>query len=313
MKTSTPTKPAPDPALVANSQETVEELLDTSGRTGRRVPIRNTFVQRRGSPDVEPGPLADLIRRRDQRALLLYLLILARASSSPWDVSRPAAVWARALNIAAGPSGRAAVSKAIGRLVDLRLIRREREQRRAKIYLLREDGSGEPYEHPGDPTQRHGYLQLPFAFWTERWHERLDLPAIAMLLILLSLPEDPRLPVDQVPHWYGVSRATAERGLAQLRGEGLVESHWVQRPDALAAEGFRWDLHHRLTPPFDAQPQRAEPSPEPNYKRLADAKPTASQRRRQRRRRQQSDRPQPTGGADEPTPVNQPTNEKSPP
>lgn len=304
MTTNTPPKPPRDPKRVASSQDTVERLLDTSGRTGRRVPIRNAFVQRHGSPDVEPGPLADLIRRRDQRALLLYLLILARASSAPWDVSQPAAVWARALNIAAESSGRAAVSKAIGRLEGLQLIRRERERRRAKLYPLREDGSGEAYEHPGDPTQGHGYFQLPFAFWTERWHEKLDLPAIAMLLILLSLPDDPRLPVDQVPQWYGVSRATAERGLIQLRGEGLVSSHWIQHPDPLAPEGFRWDLHHQLHSPFDARSLRSDAKSEPP----ADAKPTASQRRRQRRRRQGAAVPTEQGGADGSTPaMNPPT------
>lgn len=282
MSTAMPAQPmGVDPTLVADTQATIEALLVGAGRKGSRVPIRNSFVQRARSPKVEPGPLADLVRHRDLRALLLYLLVMARASADPWDVKQPAAVWARALNLDATASGRAAVSKALGRLEHLKLIRRERERRRSKIFVLREDGSGKPYRHPGDPAGREGYFQLSFEFWTQRWHEKLDLPAIAMLLILLSLPEDPRLPVEQVKPWYGVSRATAERGLAQLRREGLVASHWVQQPDPLAPEGYRLDLHHRLVKPFAAPQPPAGADDNPS----AETKPTASQRRRQRRSR----------------------------
>lgn len=286
MDAHAPPKPAVDPTLVADSQATVESLLDGSGREGGRVPIRSSFVQRGRVPNVEPGVLASLVRHRDLRALLLYLLILARASGPPWDVKRPAAVWARALNLdPATDSGRAAVSKALRRLEGLRLIRRERENRLAKIFILREDGSGEEYRHPGDPAVREGYLQLPFEFWTERWHERLDLPAIAMLLILLSLPKDARLPLDWVKPWYGVSRATAQRGLGQLRREGLLVSYWVQKPDPLSPEGYRFDLHHRLREPFAPPPRRADSD--------EGARPTAAQRRRERRRKKSAP---PSGG-----------------
>lgn len=278
MSTALPPKPTKiDRTLVADSQATIETLLDGSGRKSGRVPIRNSFVQRERSPKVKPGPLADLVRHRDLRALLLYLLVMARATEDPWDVKQPAAVWARALDLDGTASGRAAVSKALRRLERLQLIHREREHRRSKIFILREDGSGEPYRHPGDPAGREGYFQLPFEFWTQRWHKRLDLPAITMLLILLSLPEDPRLPVEQVKPWYGVSRATAERGLAQLRREDIVVSHWVQKPDPLSPEGYRLDLHHRLKKPFATRPRQSGAEAKKN-------KPTASQRRRARRR-----------------------------
>lgn len=283
MNSHAPPKPTViDPTLVADSQSTVETLLNGSGRKGRHVPIRNSFVQGGRAPNVEPGPLAHLVKHRDLRALQLYLLIMARASESPWDVKRPAAVWARALNLdPTTASGRAAVSKALRRLEGLRLIRRERENRRAKIFILREDGSGKEYTHPGDPTDREGYFQLSFDFWTERWHERLDLPAIAMLLILLRLPKNSRLPLDQVKPWYGISRATAQRGFGQLRAENALHSYWVQRPDPLSPEGYRFDLHHRLREPFTPPPRRVDA----DSKGKAKAKPTAAQRRRERRRK----------------------------
>lgn len=56
----------------------------------------------------------------------------------------------------------------------------------AAVTLLREDGSGRFYSHPG--TERDRHLKLPHAFWLEgpgskRWFRVLDLPETAMLLI----------------------------------------------------------------------------------------------------------------------------------
>ncbi|MFF8946728.1 hypothetical protein ACF1A5_31620 [Streptomyces sp. NPDC014864] len=51
--------------------------------------------------------------------------------------------------------------------------------------LLREDGSGKPYDRPprGD-TEENLFLQIPANFWTKGYDEQLDLPALALLLFV---------------------------------------------------------------------------------------------------------------------------------
>ena len=55
------------------------------------------------------------------------------------------------------------------------------------------------------------------------WAEELSLPAIAMLLV--ALHEKPNFPLatEHMPHWYGWSADTAERGLAELAKLGLLK------------------------------------------------------------------------------------------
>lgn len=58
------------------------------------------------------------------------------------------------------------------------------------------------------------------------------------------------LPVDKAEKYYGISRTTAETGLAELRDIGLVLSRdrWVQ--DHVAGEGRRWASLHALLGPY---------------------------------------------------------------
>jgi hypothetical protein len=84
--------------------------------------------------------------------------------------------------------------------------------------LLADDGSGAPYEHLGEgkkdkKLEGSGYFQLPYAYWRERWHEKLSLPAKAMLLIALYPGNGFPLPYNKMPSWYGISESSGERGL----------------------------------------------------------------------------------------------------
>ena len=103
------------------------------------------------------------------------------------------------------------------------LITRQRHGRKRKIRvtLLREDASGQPYTRPGKGNPDR-FLRLPHAFWREGWHERLDLPASAMLLVALHEKANFELQAERVPDWYGWSADTAERGLATLEHFGLL-------------------------------------------------------------------------------------------
>jgi len=249
-----------DPTLVASADSVIDNLIERSKRDG--IPIRNALVQQAATKTTKsrPGPLSTLVKHRDKRALLLYLMIRTLASSAPWDATLPAAVWARALGL--NPESKSAlssVSKALRRLRDLGLIDTARRGRRSEVTVLHESGNGTPYSHPG--AHEGYYFKLPHEFFTHRLHTRLDLPAIAMLLVLLSRPPGQPMPVRKVETWYGISAATAERGLIQLRDNGVVISNWVQKPDPLDARGFRFDMHHRLLAPFHKNDPNFSPAP----------------------------------------------------
>lgn len=211
-------------------RETIEDLLAQSGRG--IVPIRKTFVQQGHGKATKPGPLASFVRAHDDRGLDLYLFVHAVASAEPWNCNYPSGTWVRAMGFtehAELASARSAVSKVMKRLQDRNLVARGRAGRRASVTLLREDGSGEPYDHPhrsGDAR----WLQLPHAYWLEDHFRELTLPGKAMLLVVLSLPDGFYLPSERAEEWYGISADSADRGLRELRREGLLhtEQDWVK-------------------------------------------------------------------------------------
>ncbi len=127
------------------------------------------------------------------------------------------------------------------RLEDRRLVQRSRSGRRSSIRLLREDGTGEPYDHPyktGDAR----WLQLPYAYWHEGHYMRLSLPAKALLLVALSLDDGFYLPSERAQDWYGVSPDTAERGLRELRNSGLLhdDRKWIRDHHSATGWTERW-------------------------------------------------------------------------
>jgi hypothetical protein len=230
-------------------QETIEELLARSKREA--VPIRWSFVQRGTRKRPQPGPLAEFVGHHDERALDLYLLVHAAASAARWNVELPARVWARMLDLhdASGPS---AVSKTWKRLEDRDLINRDRVQRRASITLLREDGHGDPYTHPGagPKSAREPYLKLPYAYWEDGWYRKLRLPGKAMLLIALSLEDDFILPEDKAKPWYGISPDFAGDGLRGLRKLEVLVSKTDYRKSPLTETEWTEERSYTLQPPF---------------------------------------------------------------
>jgi len=231
---------------VSTRQETIQAILKRSNR--QAVPIRRSFVSPE-NPALHP-PLAELVRRHDDRALDLYLLILAQASAGAFDVAHPAAVWARALGLD-GVHGAASVSKVLTRLVHYKLVKRDRVGRKAHITLLREDGSGADYTHPA--TAGDKYLQLSHAYWTDEWDTRLSLPAKAALLIArsFSFARDFFLPIESAPKQFGMSADTVGDGLRELRKLGLLDQRSTYKKAPLVAAGFTTEYRYKLLPPFD--------------------------------------------------------------
>lgn len=251
------------PEIEVTSAETIAELV---GHVRDGTPIRIAFAQRRENDIKTPGPLADFVTAGDLRALLLYLLAMARASrKDPWNVILPAAVWARALGIdlPLTKTASSTISKAWARIEDRNLIRRGRSGRLAEITLLREDGSERPYTHPKDEG---GYFKLPHAFWLEgppgseeHWYQVLDLPAVAMLLIASSLQPNFALALDRVPEWYGFSSDTAQRGFATLGQHEILQINKVYKKAPLSPLGYTYENRYRLNPPFGHRRSAASP------------------------------------------------------
>ncbi|MEU2971331.1 hypothetical protein [Nocardiopsis alba] len=243
---------------IATPLQTRTALLKRAVRNA--TPIRRAFVQApKGTEESgsQEGPLADFVRRGDRRGLLTYLFALALTSSSNddgWTTTRDGLVWARALGMTTttntNTAARAAAWKAFGRLHDSGLLRRARGEKKSqiKVTLLHEDGSGREYTRPGKEEGR--YFQLPHRFWTEKYFDDLDLPAIAMLLVLLTGRGKQKLPQEKMPAWYGWSADTAARGLKQLREIGLIEVDSFTRPEPLAPKGWTSVNEYRLDPAF---------------------------------------------------------------
>jgi hypothetical protein len=123
---------------VATPGDTVDEIVVGSKRSGNGFPVRQTFLQRRADDgEPRPGPLGSLVAAGDLRALQLFLLLLTKASSAPWDAGLPAAVWARALGLPMPNSKTATstISKTWLRLEGHGLVSRERRKRMAIVTL----------------------------------------------------------------------------------------------------------------------------------------------------------------------------------
>jgi hypothetical protein len=240
----------------ATEDETRAALLDRSKRDF--APVNKLFVQAARSSAIRPGPLAIFVHNRDLRGLHAYLLLLGIISSGEsedgWSTTLPIGVWARAFGTtrdATAASAATAVSKVLTRLESRKLIQRQRHgrERKIRITLLREDGSGQPYTRPGKDNS-DPFLRLPHCFWRDGWHERLDLPATAMLLVALHEKNLFELPTERVPVWYGWSADTAERGLAALEQLGLLTHKIRLKKAPLSPTGLTRVNRYLLHPPF---------------------------------------------------------------
>ena len=246
---------------VADQREAIDALLTRSGRDA--VPLRRSFLQTRGTGAKTGGPLAAFGKR--EVALDLYLLAHAVVSRSPWDVALPARVWARLVGVTEEQSGRTLVSRQWAWLEQQRLIRSSRAGRDRRVILLREDGSGRAYTHPGQPSEREppegDYFQLPHMFWHGGFDQRLSMTGKIVLLIALSLRDNFILPVEHAADWYSLSPTRLHTGLSELRALGLLDMRIERRSAPLTERGVTFDRHYQLRAPFrggiDGSPQPA--------------------------------------------------------
>lgn len=143
------------------------------------------------------------------------------------------------------------------------LITSRRSGRLREITLLKEDASGAAYVHPG---REGNYFKLPHAYWLGNFHNRMGLPAKAVLLIALSLQDDFLLPTKQGAKWYGLSKDTVRKGLRTLRLLGILDMREQRKKAPLAPLGFTNERRYMLREPFRPMPagSRPDPSSKPN-------------------------------------------------
>lgn len=137
-----------------------------------------------------------------------------------------------------------------------KLITRERKARLVKVSPRKENGRG-PYTRPR-PDERlsdigERYFILPDAFWLDGWHNKLTLPGLAVLLILLAgtvTRDEAWLSPDRAEDWYRVAPKTMYNGLEDLRKHGLldVRDEWVTA--GLSAIGKTKKTYYSLRSPF---------------------------------------------------------------
>lgn len=235
----------------AASQELLRRLLQGRGSRRNFVPISRAFLQV-PRPRGGAGPLSTFVSSRRKRALDLYLLIHAIASSPPYEVTMPARIWAQALGMSQTNSSAVHISTTLSWLEERRLIDTSRVGNRRRIVLLSDDGSGLPYRHPAlvSPQERVGYFKLSFDYWLERWHTSLDLAATAVVLIALSLPDKFVLPQRHAAEWYGISRDTVQRGLKSLQDLGLLTYTLTSKVAPTSPTGVTVDRIYSLTGPL---------------------------------------------------------------
>lgn len=235
-------------------RKTVEAILENANRPF--VPISKSFIQQpRGSKE-RSSVLSQFVTNGDIRGLKAYLLIAASASSpdtdNEWYTSLPLQTWARAFGCSetAGSvaTAKAAATRILLRLQQRGLIEKSRcgKERKIKIKLLAQDGSGEEYQRPASR-----YIRLSHDFWKSRFDEDISLPALAMFLVVLGERTPCELPTEHMPEWYGWSADTAERGLRELQRIGLIrkEQHLKEAP--LSPTGITVVNDYYVCQPFD--------------------------------------------------------------
>ncbi|MGW4694511.1 hypothetical protein ACWEO1_19260 [Kitasatospora cineracea] len=243
---------------VMSREETIRRLLDRSGRQDETFPVRCFFVQQNTGLTVGArrvgGPLAKLLRSPE--AFNLLLLVYAVTTSGDFGVTERSETWGRASGIYMAPDGGASIriSRQWRRLEDLNLIKRIQDGRHTRIVRLHENGRGEPYVRPGGGYFSNLYFKVPFAYWYDKWDQRLSMPGKAVLLIGMSwrrrhfsLPES-----IATAKSYGISTQTLRRGIGDLKENGLLEdAGWEEYETGESATGYAHRKLYQLLPPFD--------------------------------------------------------------
>ncbi|GAA4397899.1 hypothetical protein GCM10023153_22320 [Ornithinibacter aureus] len=241
-----------DPDAVKATPESTRDSIVKATGSGY-TPVRHILVQKYSGRN-RASTLGKLVRERKHRELILYLLVL-----TAWDDGArpawPAAVWLRALTVSSKPNmtwSRSSLSETWTALVELKLVKRNRERRRSRITPRNESRRG-VYDRPDGKTTANHYLVLPGAFWADLWFDRLSLAGVAVLLILLKetgKDEEVHMTYGEAASWYGFSESTAKKGFQELVAVGLAETRDTYKRADYAEDGYSVERWYWLTGDF---------------------------------------------------------------
>lgn len=223
--------------LSPGGREAVERLKASSGA---RVdtPLRKSFVRSPTDSSVRP-PLAQLFRRGGRGPavpLKLYLAILWRCSGGSYDTDISARQFATILDLPdPNTAGARRITDALDRLEAVRVVAlSKRRGESTVVQLLDESGSGAAYSSPSGkivrgkvkPDDPNLFGKVPVALWLSGHLQRMDAPAVAMLLILLAEQARPARPAwfatETFPARYHLSPPVRSRGTKELLGRDLL-------------------------------------------------------------------------------------------
>lgn len=261
-----------------------DRAAQLAGRLARKsVAVRSSFIV--SMDPATPPPMTLMMRggRGGEVKLKLLLSMLWIAVKDPYDVTRPARVWAELIGLDEPETrGAARVNAAVRRLVEGDFLEVEKRPGQSSRLILREEtGRGAVYTHPGSHWEKHEgmplpknaprYTQLPTRLWTEGWIATLHTPAIAMLLVLLEQTRgknydglwfSPSVAVKR----YGLSETTRRKGIDELDKFGIIAVDRVP-----VGRGTLSEIRRRNTYSIDLT--RLDQRPEDKAKRLFVSQP----------------------------------------
>jgi hypothetical protein len=170
-------------------------------------------------------------------------------------------VWVRALTTTTGLTwSPSTLSRAWTELQADGLITRRREHRLVRVEPRREDARADYAPPRGASDRWNTYFVLPDDFWHEETFGELSFPALAMLLIIAgetSKKAEVDFAYDWAPDRYGLSPKSAQKGIKELEGRGLLHrrEEWIPAP--LSATGYTTRTHYSLTGPYGHKAREA--------------------------------------------------------
>jgi hypothetical protein len=120
---------------------------------------------------------------------------------------------------------------------------------RLRVAPRLQDASGDYTFPDGTKNWEQVYFTLPDRFWLNEGFARLDLPALAVLLIVAketNKNSEVRMTQEQMAEWYGISRPTVAKALKQLRELGILNERVEWIPAKLSKIRTTQAFHYSL-------------------------------------------------------------------
>ncbi|MHB1865451.1 MAG: hypothetical protein ACYCPS_04830 [Candidatus Saccharimonadales bacterium] len=240
--------------------------------------------------------------------LFLTVLWMAGGGDRGHTVTFPARAYAELLGLEDPEHrGQRRVRESLAAFEDERLIALTAQPGHPKtVLLLREDGSGEPYDRPGkhfekaadgadvepvDPGANavHQFVRLGPEFWTRGWVQVLSAPAIAVLLAMLVVTtngkRDNQWVSQRERRLYGLSDDTWTRGTAELVKRDILAVRRVP----VSRDPFDWkrkrNTYTLILKRFERRPDaEIDDPPAPNPRKRSTRTPGPASTARQPKR-----------------------------